>query len=491
MKQLEEILKKAIKVAARRKHMPILVCALIEPDGDGIILTATNLEMRYQANFTGLTINKPVCIDIKKLREVNKAMKGIDSMEVLEDNWVRITGGGAEAKILGLDADDYPSGPDVVDLEEYVAISTEAFARLSSAMSKDETRDNLCGLYIDPKGRLAATDGHRLHFADVTGIEDVIPTIIPAGTVKTLLGFKADSIYIRKDYDCVVCGHGPYKPFDKLTAGEVKTVKKARLDVSIDKSKYFYDYILPDEDKILDDSLMPIPYWGRLSPSEREIFAKRYRKTDEWKGWLTENKIEAFYKKNPIACDACKEPRGLLESKCNSQVLWEDENELLMCRPAEGEFPDYQHVMPSTFSLRYVVKKSSLVGALTMMLPFTDPNQKGVKLHFGPDGDSIRVSTGDTGEIKADLSGNLELLRAPVSPCLKVCHDRNMVSDECTNETKCAALISFNTQTYDFGFNASYLLDAVEYEGNEVTINFNSPTDPCMIGNSLVMPMRV
>lgn len=53
---LLDALTKAARIAKRGNTLPILNNVLLEPDENGITVTATDLEMRYQATVEGLTI---------------------------------------------------------------------------------------------------------------------------------------------------------------------------------------------------------------------------------------------------------------------------------------------------------------------------------------------------------------------------------------------------------------------------------------------------
>ena len=51
----------------------------------------------------------------------------------------------------------------------------DALSWVLRARSKDELRANLCGLYSDGMGKFVATDGHRLHIAEIPGMTEKIP----------------------------------------------------------------------------------------------------------------------------------------------------------------------------------------------------------------------------------------------------------------------------------------------------------------------------
>lgn len=78
-------------------------------------------------------------------------------------------------------------------------------AMLKSALicaSTEQARYYLCGVYVDPKGFIVSTDGHRAFVGkiDLTDVPAFDGWIIPSDAVKrALTGYKADTITIAPD----------------------------------------------------------------------------------------------------------------------------------------------------------------------------------------------------------------------------------------------------------------------------------------------------
>src|SRR5439155_10972645 len=84
------------------------------------------------------------------------------------NNCVRITSGSAEFNIVGQPAEDYPPFPRAEKVPQVPIEPTqllEMIEKTQFAISADETRHNLNGVYFEPLPggvRMVATDGHRL-----------------------------------------------------------------------------------------------------------------------------------------------------------------------------------------------------------------------------------------------------------------------------------------------------------------------------------------
>lgn len=63
----------------------------------------------------------------------------------------------------------------VIDRTAKDDINFDSLSWVLRARSKDKTRPNLMGLYSDGMGKFAATDGHRLHIAEIPDLTEKIP----------------------------------------------------------------------------------------------------------------------------------------------------------------------------------------------------------------------------------------------------------------------------------------------------------------------------
>ena len=93
------------------------------------------------------------------------------ALKLQENGWVQLLCGTAAFRLVGLPAEEYPP-LETGEADGWVAIDGRGcgamLARTSYAMSQDESRPFLNGVYLVVEGRelrLVATDGHRLAFA--------------------------------------------------------------------------------------------------------------------------------------------------------------------------------------------------------------------------------------------------------------------------------------------------------------------------------------
>lgn len=167
-------------IAAEKKStMPILSCALLAveqtPEGGRLTISTYDLEM-------GMSIQLPceikkegkVALPAKKLLEVVKALpSNVTHFKLGAGNRMEILSGESAFRLAGMSAEDFPTLPQVGETE-YMPTSflQGALAKVSFAMSHDETRYALNGVYLDlPAGKAVATDGHRMALADLDTVD--------------------------------------------------------------------------------------------------------------------------------------------------------------------------------------------------------------------------------------------------------------------------------------------------------------------------------
>lgn len=161
-------------VVEKKSTMPILANVLLEADGRRLKVSATDLEV-------GITLDCPAEVREKGKvtvlsRELFDIIKELPNetihIEVLDNNWLTISCGRSKFKIVGMSADEFPSIPTGKEGSVYVEDRDnllDMVKKTSYAISMDETRYNLNGIYFQQLGesdnnliRMVATDGHRL-----------------------------------------------------------------------------------------------------------------------------------------------------------------------------------------------------------------------------------------------------------------------------------------------------------------------------------------
>jgi DNA polymerase III subunit beta len=173
-------------IVERRNTVPILGNVLIEAKDSSLTLAATDMEVGMRTamacecgNPGAVTLNAHKLFEIVRETEADEV-----SLRSLENDWVEMKCGRARFKMMSLDPRSFPAMPSAAERAETAAAGGTPRAELSIgakvlttmidktifAVSPDETRYNLSGVYVECPSpdtvRMAATDGHRLSMID-------------------------------------------------------------------------------------------------------------------------------------------------------------------------------------------------------------------------------------------------------------------------------------------------------------------------------------
>jgi DNA polymerase-3 subunit beta len=172
-------------IVERRNTVPILGHVLLEPNGASLKLLATDLEVGIRTEVSCESADKgTITLNARKLFEIVREAEG-DKVAVksLDGDWVELKCGRARFKMMGLDPRSFPAMPSQstmggegmrkavkADLKLAGAVLATMIDKTIFAVSPDEARYNLSGVYIESSGtgsvRMVATDGHRLAMID-------------------------------------------------------------------------------------------------------------------------------------------------------------------------------------------------------------------------------------------------------------------------------------------------------------------------------------
>ena len=136
---------------------------------------------------------------------------------------------------------------------------------------------------------------------------------------------------------------------------------------------------------------------------------------------------------------------------------------VLITRLIEGQFPDYEGVIPKDFSRHATVGHERLLRALRRVSLLSNEKTRPVKIEFESDGLTLRSNTPEMGEA---------VERIPAD---------------------------YNGEKMEMGFNARYLLEALaQIDDDQVAIELNDPLSPGVMQPAgdhdyfyVIMPMRV
>jgi DNA polymerase-3 subunit beta len=173
--EFSRALYRAQGIVEKKSTMPILASVLLEATtsevGQGRLrVSAFDLEIGVTGTHPAEVL-KPgsVALKHKELYDIIRALPEKTAVLRREaNNRVRITSGTAEFNIVGQPAEDYPPFPraeKVALVPVDPAQLLEMIEKTQFAISADETRHNLNGVYFEvAQGniRMVATDGHRL-----------------------------------------------------------------------------------------------------------------------------------------------------------------------------------------------------------------------------------------------------------------------------------------------------------------------------------------
>lgn len=165
-------------VVERKVTMPILSNALIEATPKTLTITATDLEVGVRSTHAA-DVAKPgkVTVNAKNLYEIIRQLPDEKvKLSVGANHWMEIVSGKSRFKIVGMPADEFPNlsfseGKEAQSLSPDTIL--EMIGKSAYAMSTDEVRYNLNGIYCEAKEvegkpglRFVATDGHRMAYCE-------------------------------------------------------------------------------------------------------------------------------------------------------------------------------------------------------------------------------------------------------------------------------------------------------------------------------------
>ncbi len=202
LKCSQDHLLRAVQTVGRaispRASMPILGNILVETTKNGAKLAATDLELGIEAYVAG-TVKEggAVTLPARILTDIvtNIPEAPVDIVVTEGESKAVITSENVRFEILGLPATDFPlmpSGEGNVVVKFDAGLLRTMIRQTSFAVSTDETRPFLTGVYLvveGEQGHLVATDGGRLAVrrAKMGGAHGKVTAIVPSKTMAELV----------------------------------------------------------------------------------------------------------------------------------------------------------------------------------------------------------------------------------------------------------------------------------------------------------------
>jgi len=188
---LRDSLNKVLSVVDKKSSRPILTYTLISTDENALNFSATDLEVSAKVSVkANVEIEGKFCVNAKNISDIVRELPQEEILlEIIDDkNILSLKCKNIHYSLLVFRSDDFPQLTFGNEESEFKLNSnqlSEIINRTSHAISLDETRLNLNGIFlqeIDSKIRAVATDGHRLSMLD-TEVENAEMRVLLGGVI--------------------------------------------------------------------------------------------------------------------------------------------------------------------------------------------------------------------------------------------------------------------------------------------------------------------
>jgi DNA polymerase III subunit beta len=185
-------LTKLVSITERRSIMPILSNILLTFSKQGIDIFSTDLELSAMShvNYEG-DLEKKIVVHGRKFLEILKEMES-EAIEIeIQDNTMTLRQKQTEFVLSLQDPDEFPEVREITGSEQF-SIPGSAFlemlAKVDFAISSDETRYVLTGMYLmgsDGQISVVGTDGFRMALfqKEIEGVKEFRGTIVPKRSI--------------------------------------------------------------------------------------------------------------------------------------------------------------------------------------------------------------------------------------------------------------------------------------------------------------------
>lgn len=175
LKELYNAMGIVMKAIDHRSGADILRCVHLRAYARLLTLTGTDLNHRFAA-YLAADGEIDVCVNARNLYNTLRVGHKRDDVHIItsDDAKVIINCDGQSTTLETRNADDYPTAPDMPNIKRVGGVdASELGAALKytlPAVSRDDTRPQLGGVYFDPEaGAVVTTDGHRMHIFKLAG----------------------------------------------------------------------------------------------------------------------------------------------------------------------------------------------------------------------------------------------------------------------------------------------------------------------------------
>jgi len=228
-----DVLAKIQGITGRRSSLAITTNVILTAFGDGLTLSATDLETGFYGVYPAKVVQEgKVAINARKLLEIVRDFPS-DEIDIhqIENNWIEIRNEQVEYHLVGMNPDDFPEIPRFEDVS-FFEIDAKALGRMIDRMvtinASDDKRPHILGVWLEKQEtgqgawvlRMVTTDGSRLSKADYAvepgadmtleesvlipkkGLAEVGKFLDTVGNVK--IGIKNNHLILNRDTETIV-----------------------------------------------------------------------------------------------------------------------------------------------------------------------------------------------------------------------------------------------------------------------------------------------
>ena len=221
-------------VTGKKGNIAILSNILIESKTDALLLTATDLEIGIRNSLPAEILSPgTITLPAKKLFEiVRESSADHIHVEIMENNWAKITADSADYKLAGMPSEEYPAFPEY-DENSLASLASDRIKEIIdktifSVAQEGESQFNLTGILVEKdvsEGknmlRMVSSDGHRLSLcettveSDLSGLKMEKIILIPRkgmqeirkfteGVAEIKISFEEKQAVIKTDHSVIV-----------------------------------------------------------------------------------------------------------------------------------------------------------------------------------------------------------------------------------------------------------------------------------------------
>lgn len=170
VEELSRALYRAQGIVEKKSTMPILANVLLEARKGGLSVTAYDMEIGLVSEHRAEVLKEgKVAVSARHIYDIVRTLpEPTMLLKRTQNSYLEIRCGASQFKIVGMPPEDFPSMPAasrIPFVKVKPAAILEMIEKTAFAVSHDETRFNLNGVFFDSREgttRMVATDGHRL-----------------------------------------------------------------------------------------------------------------------------------------------------------------------------------------------------------------------------------------------------------------------------------------------------------------------------------------